>query len=339
MEDLRITGVVGALKRRHAASPTAKESFREAVVNHGLAGLAVRAADLGSLDLTAPDEAYLRKKWSAARRKTAVVNLEARRLGRAALEGINRREIKRPILLKGESVACRYTEPAVRCYNDIDLLIDLSDAAWWGTRLNGLGYRPQNRWRERNSLRFDKHVEYRRPVSDGEVLCDLHVRLSHAKPLRAIGYATFEGHTEPARAPGLLQLTHPAQLLMLAVHLAQHPRGRRRLIWYQDFLELGDPRQVEAARIAEEAGFEQTLEWALSQVEECIGHELWNARKIERLPGSLATALERDVTGLRFHMTLARQLGPSGAIRYLLSKFDPRRLAGPQGHLPFLKRN
>jgi len=299
---------------------------------HGLAGLALRAVEGGQLPADPAFETAARDQWRKDRKLAAVLGLESRRIGLYVKQHFANSELQLPVLLKGSAVAARYFDPTVRPFVDIDLLVPAEDLPRWGSIMRALGYTPENPWRERSAQRFDRHVAFRRPLGHRQILCEIHSRLSFDKTLQSLHYESLFGYTEPSAIPGLLQLRAPAQLVTLAVHLANHPRGSRRLIWYRDILELSKGSNVaKAYELASELGAEWALEWVLSQVEKMAAGADIAADPTLPQDKPFYRMLERYYGGPGYQFAVARELGIFEGPKFLASRIDPRRFLGNEG--------
>jgi hypothetical protein len=302
------------------------EDFHAVVRAHRLTGLAVRALDGGALRLNAEAAEKLHRMWEWERAWTGALDLEAQRIARAAAGSGT---LTPPILLKGPAVSGRYRDAEIRAYKDIDLLIPTQEIDGWERLLRGLGFPSPRRWERWNDLRFTHHVVFRRPLETGDLVCEVHTRLFMERTARSIGYETLEPFTEPGPFHGLLRSTAPVQLVVLALHLLHHPAATRRLIWIRDLIELGDRDSVsESRKLAARWGVRWALETALAGAERLLEETRWAA--VPHPPGKfgLRRAVEMDDPGHLYHLALARELGPIDGLRYLVSRFDPRRFTG-----------
>jgi len=298
---------------------------------HGLAGLAVRAIDEGRLKIPEAGSKALRDRWDTDRRVSTLLKLEAVRIAQAADQAGH---VSRPILLKGYAVASRYTDPDVRTYVDVDLLVDETIAPQYGQILRGLGYSPvQNLWRERISRLYANDAEYRRELDGGLALgCEVHTRLFVDKRVFDFGYRQLSSEIDSTTQPGVAMLSTPALLVALSLHLAHHFKRDRKLIWYRDFIELGKPAEVKAARaLSKTWGVEWALEWALGEVEGVAGRKIWNARQVASRSGPIWKALEGDKPEYDYQIALVRELGFVRGLHYLVLRLDPRRFLDHSG--------
>jgi hypothetical protein len=316
-----------AAGRHPGTVPDAESStFRALVEVHGLGGLAVRALKDGRLVL--PDEVAngIRADWLAARRWSAALDLELERIGRRVLGEAG---ISQPILLKGPAVARSYADPSARSYGDLDVLVPREEVGRWGRVLTSLGYEVPDPWLYRDSLRFEHHVVFPRPMPARDMLCEVHTRIFMERRARSIGYGALAEHSEPSPFPGLRWCRAPAQLVVLALHLLHHRSDTRRLIWLRDLIELGDPATVAEARtLADRLGVRWAVERALWGAERLLGESRWGAARPPRSGFDLVGVLGLGDTGHLYQLARARDLGPVEGLRYLLSRLDPRRFTG-----------
>ena len=174
--------------------------------------------------------------------------------------------------------------------------------------------------------RYHHEVVYRRPVDGGSIACELHSCLFVERRARRFDHAAVARLIEPSSVPGLWRLPDDAQLLALALHLAHHAGGERRLIWLRDFIELGHETAVRGAReIASRHHVGWALEGALGETERILGSPRWEASPRSPARFGLARVQELERPGRLYHLALAWELGPVEGLRYLGSKLDPRR--------------
>jgi hypothetical protein len=302
------------------------EAFHALVTAHGLTGLAVRALDGGALRLNAEAAEKLRRMWEWERAWTGALDLEAQRIaGAAAGSGT----LTPPMLLKGPAVSGRSRDAEIRTYKDIDLMIPTDEVDGWERLLQGLGFPSPRRWDRWNDLHFTHHVVFRRPLEAGDLVCEVHTRLFMERTARSIGYQTLQPFTEPGPFPGLLRSTAPVQLVVLALHLLHHPAATRRLIWLRDLIEIGERDTVAEARaLAARWGVRWVLESALAGAERLLWERRWAAAPAAPRRFGLRRVVEMDEPGHLYQLALARELGPVDGLRYLVSRFDPRRFTG-----------
>jgi len=315
---------------RHPGSVPDPEApaFRSLVEAHGLGGLAVRALEDGGLDLSDEVAEGVRADWLAARRWSGVLDLELERIGRRVL---GEPGLSPPILLKGPAVARWYADPSVRSYGDLDVLVPREEVGRWCSVLASLGYEVPDPWLYRNSLRFEHHVVFRRPVPTRDVLCEVHTRLFTERRARSVGHRALVGLSEPSPFPGIRWCSAPAQLLVLALHLLHHRSDTRRLIWLRDLIELGDRATVAQARtLAERLGVRWAVERALWGAERLLGEARWGAARPPRTGFDLVSVLGLGDAGHLYQLARARDLGPVEGLRYLLSRLDPGRFTGAE---------
>lgn len=265
-------------------------------------------------------ESMIRRESERLRRSTTLLDLELERLGRQAGE-----KLPPAIVLKGPAVARLYRNPRLRPYSDMDLLVSRRALADWEQLLERNGYATTNEWKERAWRKYRHHVGYERAVAGTMLRCELHTHLLTDRRTIDFGYEQLIHHTVPSEWRQLLYLTPTAQLIVLSLHLAHHRKDGRRFIWYRDFIEIAQPKTVSQAReVARSWQIAWVLEWALSQVETLIGERRWNAKPPSH-QSALMRALELEVPGPRIEIAVAREIGGLRGIRYLATKFDPRR--------------
>jgi hypothetical protein len=308
------------------------EHFLALVPAHGLTGLAVRAIDGGALRLNSDAAEELRHRWGWERAWTGALDLEAQRIAQTA---VIFGRLAPPILLKGPAVSGRYQDAEVRAYSDIDLLVPSDHVSGWERFLLDLGYPSPGPWERSDALRFTHHLVFRRAVGAGDLLCEVHTRLFMERAARSIGYRILLSFTEPGPFPGMLRCTAPAQLMVLALHLLHHPTATRRLIWLRDLIEIGERDTVAEARdLAARWGVRWVLERALAGAERLLGEPRWAAAPVAPRRFGLRRVVEMDEPGHLYQLALARELGPVNGLRYLVSRFDPRRFTGTERGSP-----
>jgi len=305
--------------------------FAGLAARHGLAGLVVKALNEDRLNIPEAAARGLRERWTRERRVSALLRLEAVRIVQATEKA---GQVARPILLKGHAVASRYADPDVRTCVDVDLLVDEADALQCGQILRRLGYSPvQNAWRERISHLYTNDAEYHRRLDGGLRLgCEVHTRLFVDKRAFDFGYRELSCEIDSTPQPAIAILSTPALLVALSLHLAHHFKRDRKLIWYRDFIELGKPPQVKAARaLSKKWGVDWALEWALGEVEETAGRKIWDARPVASRSGPIWKALEADKPEYDYQIAVVRELGLMRGCHYLALKLDPRRFLDDSG--------
>jgi hypothetical protein len=306
--------------------PAALESLRGRAARHGLSGLVISRAE--GLSLPEPVLDGIREDWGSARALATVLGLETRRVAAAAPPGV-----PTAILLKGPAVASRYGDPAIRTFVDVDLLVPVDDLPVWRTALEGIGYTGPSDWETRSALRYHHHLVFTRPGPGAPLAVEMHWRLFAERRARALDHAALAAHADPGD-DGLLRLSAPAQLVALAVHLAHHPPETFRYQWVMDFVELGGPGDVEAARkLAGRHGVGWALEDALAAAERAVGEARWGARPEPAPRGRLAEARRTDARGVRLQIARIRELGPREGLLYALGRLDPRRFRGADGRM------
>lgn len=254
-----------------------------------------------------------------ARAARAVLDLELHHVARGAPAGA-----ATAIVLKGPAVARRWPDPELRPYGDIDLLVPESELGDWATALERLGFAPPAEREARRSRLAHHHLVYRR----GSIALELHWRLFAAREARRLDYSALAAHAVADRElGGLLVASLPAQLVVLAVHLAHHRDATRRLVWTLDFVTLGEADAVaEARRLAEAWGVRWALEAALHDVETVLGEPRWGASP-ERV-GGLARARRSGAGRWRTRAAKVRAIGVRRAVRYAKNRVRARRTGG-----------
>jgi hypothetical protein len=233
--------------------------------------------------------------------------------------------------MKGPAVADRYAMPGLRTYEDIDLLVPSGQFPRWEAFLASLGYTPPDEAYAVTQRGYGHHVALTRAWGDTNFDCELHRFVSFERRVRGLDYEALAAFTEPSHFPGLLQLHVDAQIVLLAVHWAKHASAGRRLIWLRDFIELATPDAVASARvIARDHDLSWALERALYDTEQLLGSPVWNASPPDA-PESFGLAAMHDVEepGHLFPLALMRELGPVGSVKYVVTRFDPRRFIVP----------
>ncbi len=305
--------------------------LRHLARTHGLSGIAAKAMAEGSLRVSAAVASGVERDWADARHWASLLDRETARLGRAALSACAS-GLSKPLLLKGAAVARRYLDPSLRTYTDVDLLVPQAEFEQWAEVLSGLGYRgptaeikaARRREREGVSLVLD--------AAGVAVSCDPHACLFVERRAREVTYAVLAPLSEPSPYAGLLEPSLAAQLLVLALHLAHHPRGAWRMIWLRDIVELASPPTVELARAlaaAHHVGW--ALERALAATEELLGRKAWSAVPPPAEPFGLARVHQRRRAGYLRHAALVTELGPMAGARYFVSRVGPRRFGSGPG--------
>ena len=309
-----------------APDPKALEGLRARAHAHGLSALAAHRAATGGITLPDHLRRGLEEDASAARRRCAFLDLELRRAAAAVPRGA-----ATPIVIKGPAVARRYAEPGLRPYIDIDLLVPEAELGAWRGALEPLGYAGPTDWEERAARLGHLHLVFHRPGPEGGFPLELHWRLFIERRARAVDHGALAPHCSPDQdLGGLLVASLPAQLVVLAVHLAHHVPETRKLVWLLDFAELGSAHAVERARrLAEGWNVGWALEHALAEAEAAVGEARWNARP-EPLSG-FAASRRSGASTLRDRVATARELGSRTGARFLLGRLDPRRFRRADG--------
>jgi hypothetical protein len=303
-------------------------SLRAAARVHGLSGLAGKAILEDALAVPPGVADGILADWRRDQVKSALLDLELARIA-VAHRGWAGHLASQPIVLKGPAVASRYRDPSLRGYIDLDLLVPSEDLEEWGLLLHSCGFQGPTRWQIQDAFYAGTALPYRRLVGKGALTVELHYHMSTGSRVRTLDYEALRPVAVEARATqGVLQATPEAQVLIMAVHLAHHPVDGRRLIWLRDFIELGlgGSEVIAGARaLADARGQRRALEQALFAVEQVLGWPAWDARPGR--PGRFGVEWVREVPqpGLLEKVALMRELGPAGAARFLLSRFDPRR--------------
>lgn len=323
-----------AAGRSVRGEPAAAEALRTRAGEDGLTLVLARGVKDGSLRLPEPVASRVADDAMALRRQASSLRLEARRIGNAAA----RAGLAPPVLLKGPAVARRWSDPALRPFGDLDLLVPEGELSAWRRELEALGYAGPTPWQERNARRFHHHLLFHRPGPGANLIVEVHWRLFAARGARELTYELLAAGAGPSpSAPGLLELDDSSQVLVLAVHLAHHEARDRRLVWLRDFIELGSNETAEGARrLAEARGLAWALENALASAERVLGEARWSA-KPSRPPAGLPRARERARGRVAPHVGMVRELGPWAGARYLLSRLDPRRFRGPTGRMEWAR--
>lgn len=143
-------------------------------------------------------------------------------------EHFRRRGIE-PLVLKGPALASLlYPDPALRSFNDLDLLCQAHQRGLASSVLSAQGYLPRPR---DATAQEGFHTQFR--SASTRTVVELHADLLQlGVPTRCL--ATLWDHTQAVNIHGVPALT-PApehQLLHLSVHL--HTHGYSRLIWFKD---------------------------------------------------------------------------------------------------------
>lgn len=295
-------------------------SFLEANVLRSFHPILEEALNDGLMSAPHEVESMIRSESERLRRTSALLDLELERLGRQAGE-----KLPPAIVLKGPAVARLYRTPRLRPYSDMDLLVSRRALADWEQLLERNGYATTNEWKERAWRNYRHHVGFERVVAGALLRCELHTHLLTDRRTIGFGYEQLIHHAVPSEWRQLLYLTPAAQLIVLSLHLAHHRKDGRRLIWYRDFIEIAQPKTVAQSReVARSWQIGWVLEWALSLVEVLIGERRWNAKPPSH-QSALMRALELDTPGPRIELAVAREIGGLRGLRYLATKFDPRR--------------
>ena len=299
--------------------------LRHLLRSHGLSGLAARATASERLNVAQPVRQAIERDWADAQRWATLLDEETARIGRAALGGASE-GLSPPILLKGAAVARRYSDPSLRPYTDIDLLVPADELERWARLLGRIGFRgpaPEIRAARR---REQEGISLLLEIRTVGVSCDLHACLFIERRARDLTYEVLALQSEDSVHIGLLEPSVSAQLIVLALHLAHHPSCTWRMIWLRDFVELAAEPAVAAAReFAGHYGIDWALERALSAAESLLTFNLWGARLQAPEPFGLARVHQSHRTGYLRHVAVISELGlPTGA-RYFASRVDPNR--------------
>lgn len=314
-------------------SPDDLAVLRQAARTHGLSGLAGKAMQEGSLALPADLAEGIFEDWRSAQRLSAVLDMELARIGEARMHWSG--QLSPPIILKGPAVASRYSDPSVRGYVDIDLLVPFEELREWDALLRASGYEGPTRWQFRDAFYYGSSLAFRRPVGGRSILAELHYQMSTGSRVRPLTYEALAPLAiEAGAGQGILMAVPEAQVMIMSVHLAHHLVDGRRLIWLRDFVELGLGQSdvVAGARaLAGELGQGRAVERALFAGEEVLGRSAWEARPEPTTGPGIEWANEVPRSGNLRILALMREMGPAEAARYLASRVDPRRFQTPGG--------
>jgi hypothetical protein len=304
------------------ADDSAAEALPALAEFHGLSPLLERAARDGRASLPQPVLDRITQNATRSRRLRAVLDLELHLVTSGAPT-----HMAIPILLKGPAVARWYPDPSLRPYTDIDLLVPEADLDAWGDALTRLGFAGPGADEAAHARLTHHHLVFHR----GGIVVELHWRLFAAREARGLDYAALAAQAaiDPTLA-GLLVTSLPAQLVVLGVHLAHHYPDTRKLMWLMDFVTLGDPEAVEAARaLADGWDVRWALEAALADAENLLGESRWSATP--GAVGGLAGA-RRSGAGLwRTRLAKARAIGLRKMGRHGLERFRTRRRSDGSG--------
>lgn len=306
--------------------------LRHMVREQGLSGLASLALDHGRLVLPPDARSGIRNDWATAVHRCMLLDAECTRFGRIAMQRVSGTpRLSPPLLLKGAAVARRYPNPSVRTYVDIDLLVPADEVRDWARCLRQAGYWAPEPEVSAVAQRLREGAEFQNVLAPGCSI-DLHSSLFVEGHARELGYAILANHSEPSPFPGILQVGVPAQVVVLALHLAHHGAADRRLIWYRDLIELGTAETLEAAlALAREHGVEWALEDALREVDHLCKGTVGGLQDEPGRPFGMASVHRLQQPEYLRHIALVRELGVRAGARYALSRIDPRRFTGPDG--------
>lgn len=305
-------------------------AFRHMAREEGLSGLAAVAVEAGRLVVPHATRERIRRDWSRTLHHSLLLDAECTRIGRLAQKTIvSGAPLSPPVLLKGPAVARRYGNPSVRTYVDLDFIVPTSEVRSWAAFLGKAGYWAPEPDVAAVEQRLREGVEF---TSGNGFSVDLHASIFVERRARRIDYSRLVDHIEPSPFAGVLQLRQYAQLLVLALHLAHHGASDHRLIWYRDFVELGDATGVRAARnLAEQHDLAWALETALVGVEEVLGRPEWNARPSPVPPFGLASVHRLGCPEYLRHVAVFRELGFGAGAHHLATRLDPRRFLSRDG--------
>lgn len=235
----------------------------------------------------------------------------------AVLEHLQRAEIE-PLVLKGPALASTlYPDPALRPFNDLDLLCPAHqlDAACRLLCADGYIPRPQEA-----TAQDGFHVQFH--SANTPTIVELHADLLQlGLPTRCL--ATLWDHPQPVTIHGVraLALAPEHQLLHLCVHL--HTHGYSRLIWFKD-LDLLLRR------------YGQAMDWALVSTlarDEGVSTSVHHALALlaalldTPIPAGVLSRLPRDPLGELAHAVLWPRravLSLRGKQRLRSVRFNPR---------------
>jgi hypothetical protein len=247
--------------------PATPARFLEAAADHRVVGACVLALEEERLALRDEDARLLRDSHAVAALSTAL----ARRELPAAAAAIERATSAPAIVLKGPAISDRlYPDPALRPFNDLDLLVDreaLDDAKG---ALSAIGYEERIEYRPGFGTTHGHTTDMVRAVGRRSVHIEAHWRVSDDRLGESISHASLSARAEEVpEISGAVFPALPDQLLVCALHLMSH--REKRLAWLEDIRRLHLAMDAEtwdaAFGRAQELGLLWVLNHALDYVE------------------------------------------------------------------------
>jgi hypothetical protein len=241
--------------------PTTPARFLEAAADHRVVGACALALEEDRLTLRDEDARPLRDAFAVAALSTALTRRELP----AAAAAIERATSAPAIVLKGPAVSDRfYPNPALRPFNDLDLLVDRDSLEEAKRALSAIGYEERIEYRPGFAATHGHTLDMVRSVGRTQVHVEVHWRVSDDAIGEAISHASLSDGAE--EAPGIPGAAFPAladQLLICALHLMNH--REKRLAWLEDIRRL----QLAAKEGEWDAGFRTAqdlgLVWVLNR--------------------------------------------------------------------------
>ena len=258
--------------------PATPDRFVTAAIDHRVIGACVLALNEERLVLAERDALSLRDAHAVAALSTA---LAARELP-AVAAAIEDATSAPGIVLKGPAISDRlYSDPGLRPYNDLDLIVardSLEDAR---RALSAIGYEERVQFRPGFEVAHGHTLDLVRAVGRKSVHVEVHWRLSDDRLGEGISHSSLSEGAEPVPGvPGAAYPSLPDQLLVCALHLMSH--REKRLAWLEDIRRLNlavtEAEWDAGFRRAEELGLLWVLNRALDYAGRYLG--LTSARPI-----------------------------------------------------------
>jgi Uncharacterised nucleotidyltransferase len=251
--------------------PMMPARFVTAAVDHRVLGSCVQALDEDRLVLGEREARPLRDAHAVAALGTA---LAARELP-AVAAAVESATSAPAIVLKGPAISDRlYSDPALRPYADLDLMVARESLEEAKTALSAIGYEERVQLRPGFEIAHGHTLDMVRAVGRKSVEVEVHWRLSDDRVGEAISHSALSGGAEPVPGvPGVAFPSLPDQLVVCALHLMSH--REKRLAWVEDIRRLNllaTEEQWDAGfRRAQQLGLLWVLNRALDYVERHLG--------------------------------------------------------------------
>jgi hypothetical protein len=265
----QLPALIAVLQGAERAAPEDPSRFVDAAVAHRVVGAAAAALDADRLVVPAGQARAIRDAQAVGALRSALMRRELALVTEplsAALE-------TSPIVLKGPAIADRfYTDPHLRSFADLDLLVPrerLGDAV---AALEKLGYRERVELREGFGATHGHDVHMARAIGRQRADVELHWRVGDDALGEALSHGALADASVAAEGAVYRYPSPGDQLLVCAMHLLSD--RLKRLVWVEDL------RRVSIA--LGEGGWRHTFDharslgllWVLNRALDYAAHHL-----------------------------------------------------------------